>query len=146
MPRKPPLTQRVIVEHPLYTTLPIIFGRCVSLFRRDLKLTQAALADAVKMERATLASIESGRSMVGLTQLNRLSRHFYDAACIDGYGDLLALAMMTADVLEEKLSVHIPATNTEVEGYELLDNGRLDRHIEYVIEAMEEENRDARRS
>lgn len=138
MPRRP-LSVRPPAELPLYTTLPIIFGRCVGRFRRELDLTQAELADAVQMERPTLASVESGRSMAGLTQIDRLSRYFYEQGCIDDYGDLLALAMMTADMLEERLGVHIPPRNVDPAGYELLDNGRLDRYIDHVIEAMDEQ-------
>ena len=143
MPRKPLPVRRPLAEAPLYTTLPIVFGRCVSLLRRELKLTQQELAEACRIERASLASIESGRSMPGLTQINRLSRYFYEEEAIDGYGDLLALAMMTADTLEEELRVHIPPGNTALEGYELLDNSRLDRYIEHVLEAMSEEQADS---
>ena len=142
MPRKPDLVLRPVEVLPVYTTLPLIFGRCVSQLRRELKLTQGEFADKVKMERATLGSIESGRSAASVMQIMKFSRIFYEELSLDTYGDLMTLAMLAADYLQKDLGVYIPPNNAEPERHLPLETSKIDQYVRRIFDAMREDQQE----
>lgn len=57
-------------ESDMYARL----GQLVRQHRERLNLSQQALADAIKLSRASIANIEAGRQHIALHQLYRLAR------------------------------------------------------------------------
>lgn len=70
------------------------FGAAVATRRRQMKLTQAALAAQVRMSRASIANIESGRQ-------NVLLHHAYDLATALGFSTVHDLLPKLSKVARE---------------------------------------------
>ena len=90
------------------------FGRRVSRRRRELKLTQEALASRANLSRPSLANIEAGRQSVFLAQVYRL------AAALDyrSPADLLVapdeVAPLSADIPKVSDARLTPTQRSEV--------------------------------
>lgn len=95
--RRPTLQTSLVRDEEIYELL----GRQIAARRRELKMTQSALATKVGMSRASIANIEGGRQSVLLHHLYR----FAEALTMSDASELLPAAVMPRRARAELLGV-----------------------------------------
>lgn len=67
---------RFAVERPRVLTTQEKFGRRIRTLRRELKLTQVAMADHLGVDRSFLSDLENGKKSVSLSYLETIAQGF----------------------------------------------------------------------
>lgn len=121
------------------TDVTTVFGRVVSILRKDLRLSQLQLADELRLDRSLLTRVEIGRNIATIDVMAKLEEYFLNEEVLTDHGDLMTLTSRVAEALQRRGAQVVYGKAGPSDQVALLDLGILDRVAARVVDRWMEE-------
>ena len=119
---------------PNAVDLATIIGRIVASLRKEMGITQAALAGHMKWDRSVLARIEAGRNTANIDNIFELEEQFMADRLIEGHGDLTKLCALVVHEARRRGLRPVVGHTESPEGEEPVEAPSLDRIVGRIVD------------
>lgn len=109
-----------------------LFGRCIAAVRKDLQLSQAELAERLKISRPALTHIETGRASPSFYVLMRLGQNVAEGRVDRDAAAVFTLFHMSAGALRRE-GIRV-VNRPRQEGDVIAETARIDRVVGAVFD------------
>lgn len=114
--------------------LTTLFGRIVSAFRQEMKLSQAVFAEKLSWDRSLLARVESGRNTATIDNIYLLEEAFMLAGLLREHGEMMLLCERAAREAQGRGFRVMAGRLPKPEGDGPVEIPSLDRIISRVVD------------